>query len=110
MLRLFKKEIDNQYAQENFVRVEDYLNAEPLLKSQFKFFEMSLSSPSYPATVAYKHDLGFLPKDALVTSAKGSGSFALEYAQFSPTHIYLTITGPVSLRMFLGTYAEGRTA
>ena len=108
MLRkLLKKEVIDVYAQENFVRLEDYIREEPILKTGFKFLSMTLEAPSYPATVSYPHRLGFLPMDVIVT--RNIGSYTLEYDDFTDLTIAVTITGPVELRMFVGTYAEGRT-
>lgn len=107
MIKLFKNEIEDTYIQQNFIDLEKAFNNEPLLKGAFKFFEISLSASSYPSLVDYTHSLGFVPKDAIVTSSKGS-SYVMEYAKFTLQRIYITIQGPCVLRLFLGTYSEGK--
>jgi len=109
MINLFTKQITDVYIRKNFLRLQNFIREENVLKSNFKFFTMALTAPSYPSTVKQPHLLGYLPKDAIVTSNKGTGAYTLEYNQFDNEYIYVTITGPVELRMFLGTYSEGRT-
>ena len=105
--RLFTKEIDDEYVQENFIRLNAFADSEGILKSGFKHFEVEFAAPTYPSTVSFFHRLGYVPKDVLVTSSIGPGVATFEYALFSNTQIYVTITDAVTVRFFLGTYAEG---
>lgn len=101
--------IDDPKVQENLRRVSDFLRECPLLKGDFSFYELSLSAPTYPATVRYPHSLGYVPKDVLVTSSTG-GTVTWNYASFTRTHLSVTISAAATVRCFLGSYAEGRTA
>jgi hypothetical protein len=110
MLRLLKNEIEDPKVQENFQRLEDFLRDFPLSNGVFKFFVLALTAASYPATVRVPHTLGFAPKDVLQTSVIGSGSVTWVYSQFTKSELVLSISGPVTVRAFVGSYAEGRLA
>jgi hypothetical protein len=102
--------IEDPTARENFRRLNEGLVAEPLLKGKFKFFERELSAGSYPADVRVRHGLPFVPRDVLQTSAIGSGSVTWNFADFDADYLYATITGPVTVRAFVGSYQEGSRA
>lgn len=114
-VRLLQNDIEDPGSRENFRRLEGFLRDEPVLRGNFAFREFSLSASSYPATVRVKHNLGFVPKDVVQTSAVGSGGLSAgmvvwEYAQFTATEVVASIPDAVTFRGFFGSYSEGRTA
>ncbi len=108
-VKLLQKEIKDPTAQENFRRLENHLREQPLLKGEFQFLTGTLSAKTYPATVGFVHSLGFVPKDVLQTSVTGPGTLTWEYADFTRTQLFATISDRVTFRGFFGSYAEGRT-
>ena len=105
--QLFTEEIEDRYIRENFVRLNSFADSDSLQKGQFKHFDEFFDASSYPATITFRHRLGFTPKDLILTRQIGPGSVTFNYEDFDSTVISLTITDSVSLRFFLGAYAEG---
>lgn len=103
---LLKQVLSDPVLQENFRRIEALFINFPLFKGKFEFFDYSLESPSYPATIIRKHRLGFKPLDIIVTSTIGPGSVTWNYTDFSATDISVTITNSVRIRFFAGAYTE----
>lgn len=103
---LLKKEVKDEYSKENFRRIENTFNADPLRKGNFKFYERSFSTTgSYPYTFDYVHNLGFEPKDVILTSVIG-GDIDFNYVDFTPTTVNITISAALTARFFLGRYEE----
>lgn len=101
--------VKDSVARENFERLNESFLGDPLLKSNFKFFEVTFEAESYPKTVGFKHGLGFVPKDVITTNSL-PGTPNWKYDQFTRTHIYAEVWVPTTIRFFLGTYAEDRTS
>jgi hypothetical protein len=108
--RLYRKEIQDPYARENFNRLESYARDLPLGKGLFKFLTATLTAKTYPATVSFAHTLGFVPKDVIQTSVIGPGTLVWEYADFTRDEVFATISDSVTFRAFFGSYSEGRTS
>lgn len=105
ILRLFTREILDRYSQDNFQRLTNYINAEPVLKGRFKFFTYTFTGAVTNEKIL--HHLGFQPKDVLQTSLTGAGTITWNYDRFDVNYINVTTTGPCVVRAFLGSYAEG---
>jgi len=99
---LFLNDIGEEEIQENFVRINDYVRAEPILRSQFYHFELDI--PGVVTAGKFKHNLGFPPKDLIQTSLIGSGSIAWDYSRFDKDFLEYTTTGPCKVRFFVGSY------
>jgi hypothetical protein len=98
---LLLKEIPDLYVRENFKRLKDFFRQEsPLLG--FKHFELVFDA----AVTNYKlrHGLGFVPKDVIQTSLTGAGVVTWNYSSFDKDSADLTVSGPCTVRFFLGTY------
>lgn len=101
---LFRKEIEDEFSQENFRRLGDYFKDSPLEKFQFKFFEI-------PFTMAvtnfrYPHNLGFSPKDVITTFVSGGATVTWNYDSFDSSFLDITTSGPTTVRALVGRYAE----
>jgi hypothetical protein len=107
-LKLLQNEVTDISARENFKRIESYLRDLPLLRGQFEFFNFILAAPSYPATVAFRHNLGFVPKDVITTSVIG-GTVTWDYRSATKDTISASISALADVRCFIGTHSEGRT-
>ena len=100
-------EIADQYIRRNFERLRDHLSQEsPLLG--FRHFELVFTSPQ--SHFKLKHNLGFLPKDVILTSQLGSGSVVFNTPLATADSLDLTVSGaitpqtPYTIRFFAGTY------
>lgn len=80
----------------------DYLQAVPLLSSNFEHFEQEFLKAE--TEVSVPHRLGFVPKDVIETYKTGAGAVTFVYEKFSPTNLVITTTGPCVLRFFAGRY------
>jgi hypothetical protein len=106
--------VEDPAARDNFRRINEGLVSAPILQGKFKFFTWELAdnnSPgSYPLELRLRHGLSFVPKDVIQTSAIGAGSVTWNFADFDADYLYATITGPVTVRAFVGSYQEGSRA
>lgn len=105
MIKLLVLEIEDAKLQENFRRLQNFLNGEtPILQGEWKFFEQVFLGAV--TNFKLRHGLGFVPKDIIQTSKIGAGNVTFDYANFTKDHIILTTTGPCSFRFFAGRYEE----
>ena len=95
------EDIQDPRVRESIQWMYEYLIAEPLLVGKFEFFETT----TIGAVTALKipHNLGFLPKDIIVTSQIG-GTATFIYQSFTTQYIVLTTTAAMTVRFFGGTY------
>lgn len=101
---LFRKEVEDEFSQENFVRLQSYLNNHTLLKGEFKFFEFF-----FDAAVTNKqitHKLPFVPKDVLTLHVSNGATVTWNYDTFTATYVDVTTSGSCTLRAFIGRYEE----
>ena len=83
--------------------IESFLNANPFLKGQFKFYQIVI--PAAVTNYRFSHNLGFVPKDVLVTSVVGS-SPTWNYTLFDDVSLAITVAGSSTIRAFIGRYGE----
>lgn len=106
MIRLFTESITDSNARDLLNSLLDQLNEIPQIKGTWQFIEFTVAT----ATTNYKHPhrLGFIPKDVLVLSTRGSGSIVWNYDDFTSTNLNVTTSGgSITVRAFVGTYQEG---
>lgn len=107
MLKLLINDLKDYHEKENFRRIQDGFNQNPLTKGSFKFFAATFGLPTstYPLTTTLVHNLGFLPKDVLQTSVIG-GTLTWNYSAFTDKLISVTVSAQTTARFFLGRYEE----
>lgn len=104
-LSLLKKEVSDEYSRENFERIEGFIRDEPLLKGKFKFFELVFSAAV--TNMRIPHNLGFLPKDAIITyRIPTTSTVTLNQNLWTDTFLDITTSAAVTIRAFIGTYGE----
>lgn len=96
------QEIEDKYSRENFFRLKNFFDAETFLKGEWEFFEIVI--PGAFTNYRFKHNLGFQPKDVLVTSTIGVGTAVFNYELFDKLFLDITTTGAVTLRVFVGRF------
>jgi hypothetical protein len=99
---LFRKEISDEFAQENFKRVMDYFSADPMARSSFEFIEIHIAGPV--TGVAVPHHLGFVPKDIILTQNLTNATVTFNYAEFTVSHVYVNSSTATTLRLMIGRY------
>lgn len=104
-LGLYIVEIPDDYARENFKRIDRFLNETSLLKGQWKFFEITILGAV--TNLKYKHLFKFIPKDVIQTSLTGAGALTWNYSRFDRDYLDLTTTAACVIRCFVGSYDEG---
>ena len=96
----------SDYQTKNFEGLKEFLRKQsPLLN--FKFLELTFTTLGVQRVA---HNLGFQPKDIILTSRIGDAGVEFMYANFSATELEVTITGaatpqnPTVIRFFAGHY------
>ena len=89
---------------ENFQKLEEFVDEQNLLEARFKFFEVEFDSAV--TNFKLKHDLGYVPKDVIISSTKGTGEVVLNYDKFDKDYIDISTNGAVKVRMFAGSYGH----
>lgn len=97
---LFRKEIDDEFSQENFKRIGDYFAEDPVSNGGFKFFEVSI--PSAVTGYQHPHSLGYQPKDVILLHNSTNATVTFNYLSFDKTFISITTSGATVLRFLLG--------
>jgi hypothetical protein len=109
-LNLFYDQIEEGQTKENFASLIRYFRESKAL-SLLQFRHIELSFPANVTNSKVPHGLGFVPKDVIQTSLKGSGALSWNYGEFDATNLDITVTGatetdPVIVRAFIGTHTE----
>ena len=110
ILNLFKNFKDTHLT-ENFAKISDHVNNDPLAKGRFIFREYVLkkdtAGSSYPATLTFAHGLNFAPIDIIqLYQNPTSASVTWNHENFDRTNISVTIDAEVTVRIYLGRYGE----
>lgn len=102
LLRLLIKEIKDQYIQNNFEWLQNYINEEDLLQSRFKAFDLDIVGAETNLKIV--HGLNFQPLDIIQTFKTGSGSVTFNYDKFDSVNLDITTTGACRVRFFAGRF------
>lgn len=99
---LFRKEIEDQYIQENFNRIGEFFKLWPLTRSGFVFREYAIDGALTDQPIP--HRLSYIPKDIIITHNLNNVAVDFDYLAFDKENIVISTSGPTTLRMFLGRY------
>jgi hypothetical protein len=115
-LSLFIDKVQDVFARENFLKINDMLSKEPMLAGNWKFFEVRPTVECQFEPLKVPHNLSYIPKDFIMLSQRIgiSGFIKLwpdEFGYFYPyadsKYIYLWVQGP---RLKFGYPGEDHTA
>lgn len=99
-------QIENTYTRENFKKIE-ILSKSPLINKPLSFYETKL--PCATSNFKFPHNLGYTPKDIVITSILGTGAVTIIYANLDGTNVEFTTTGTagdfLTVRFLLGIIA-----
>lgn len=101
---LYRKEIEDRYAQDNFTRLQDYFKESPVEKMGFKFFEIEFTGAV--TNFRYPHNLGFVPKDVITTYFSNAATVTWNYDLFDSTYLDITTSGATTVRALVGRHEE----
>lgn len=101
---LILKDIQDQYARENFTRLTKFINAQDLFTGDFNFFDVTI--PGANDSFAVPHGLTFIPEDIIALSAFGDQNYYFRYQDNDRTNIYISNSGPVRLRFLAGRLSD----
>jgi hypothetical protein len=101
MLELLLPEVKDTYVRENFQRVQNLHDQNPLMRGQWVMKEYEFIGAVTNQKVP--HGLSFQPKDVLLTRITGVGTITLNHDKFDLTNLDFTTTGPCVVRLLVGT-------
>lgn len=99
---LFRKEIEDEFAQENFKRVMDYFTQDAVTRTGFEYLTLTTTG----AVTNYKlpHKLGYQPKDVILMHNLNNVTVTFNYALFDATNLDITTSGATTIRILVGRY------
>lgn len=101
------KDILDAVVRRNFQNLKEYfVNQGQLLDFQF----LTVTFGGAEANRKISHSLGIVPKDIIVSMITGSGSCTFQLGKFTANEIYLSASGPCTVRFFLGNAAKDATS
>lgn len=100
--KLILKDLTDPYIQENFLRLQNFLNNDIFLNSELKFFEVTFSAAA--TNFKFKHNLGYLPKDAWLTGQSGTATVSFNHSLFSDQFLDITVSAATTIRFLAGRF------
>lgn len=101
---LILKDIKDEYVRENFFRIQEFILNFALFRGEWTFFTYEFTAAVTDTKIP--HGLTFKPTDVIQTSLTGSGVLTWNYDKFTDKLLYVTTTGPCTVRAFIGAYRE----
>lgn len=102
---LFRKEISDNYAKDNFTRIADYFRNNILDRCDFNFIEITTTAAV--TNTAFGHNLGYVPKDMIIMSITGGATVTVNYDRFTSTTVNITTSAATTIRALIGRYSNG---
>lgn len=102
-VKMLTEQIPDAYVRDNFKRLADALDAENILRGNFKFFEIVLTNAV--TGFDFPHNLKFTPKDVIVEGISGGATITFHYDNFTTTNIQFTTSAGCTVRCFVGSYS-----
>lgn len=100
MIDLILKDVQDEFAQENFFRLKSFIDAQVLFEGDFKLFDLTI--PGKFSEFKQLHGLSFIPSDIIQLSAGGDLNYYFTFQKFDKKFIYITTNGPVRIRFLAG--------
>lgn len=101
MITLLIKEVADQFVQENFKRLRDFINRNNLIQSELQIFEVSFTGAK--TNFKFKHNLKYLPKDVIVLSVSKSATVTFNFDLFDDEYLDMTVSAACKVRFLAGT-------
>lgn len=104
VLELLEYQTEDPAAQQNFDRIQTYLESQLMLRFEGDLFRVVVGSAV--VDFAFPHNLGFLPEDLWFTSIKNGVTASFNYDLTTKDYLYLTTSGATTLRFFAGSFID----
>ena len=98
---LLIKEVKEEFAQENFKRIQDFYRQEPLNKFGFKFLDLQLG---LGANIV-PHFLNYVPLDVIMTHNSTNATVTFNYLAFTRDTLSITSSASTRIRILIGRLA-----
>lgn len=105
VLELLEYQTEDPVAQENFDRLQVYLESQLMLRFEGDLFEITIGSAV--TDFAFPHNLGFLPTEIWTTNVKNGVTVSFNYDLTTNENIYITTSGATTIRFFCGSFVNG---
>ena len=102
VLELLVENTQDTVTQENFDRIRQVLEKSLFLRFDGDAYELTFTGAV--TNFKFAHNLGFIPKDAWITSEIGAGSTTFNYDKFTSQEMDITTTGAVTVRFVAGVF------
>lgn len=102
MLKLFFTNISDNYALENFRRIESEINNQIILNAEWRPVQLTFTAAV--TNFRYLHNLPYTPTDVIQTRLTGAGSVTYNYTLFNEDFIDITTSGACVVKFLLGRY------
>jgi hypothetical protein len=100
LIDLILKDVQDEYAQENFFRLKTFIDAQVLFEGNFKLFDLTI--PKKISDFKVLHGLTFIPSDIIPLSASGDLNYYWTFQKFDNQYMFITTNGPVRIRFLAG--------
>lgn len=95
--------IDDKPTREAFKQLLNIIDHQEILKGNWQYVEFEFDKAV--ESFRYNHNLGFVPKDFIMSFLSGSGSVFINWYNTDRQFLDLSATGPCVVRGFIGAYA-----
>ena len=100
------EQIEDVWVREGIQYLYERLLAEVIVKSSFSFFEYTFTDAVTDEQV--RHNLGFIPKDIIVSGVNPqSGAFTYKAELSTTSTLTVSTSGACVVRLFMGNYTDG---
>lgn len=106
MISLPIKDIKDVVVRRMAELIVSFVESKKILNGDWAFFEISFTEAV--SEYKHRHGLKYTPRDVIQTSISGSGSVTWLFDKFDQDYVYVTATGPCTVRSFIGKYTEGQ--
>lgn len=103
MIKLFIKEITDNYIRDNFQKLLSYLTQQAVLRCRFVYFEYEFRGAG---TFDVAHGQAFVVRDVLLLSATNGITTTVHYQNFTKTTIQLQASAAGKARFLIGLYGD----
>lgn len=98
--------IEDEFVRENFRLLDDYLRDVDFLAGEFRHIEIVLESAV--TNFKFAHNLGFVPRDIILTFVTDGATVTWDYDSFDRENIQLDTSAACTIRFFVGRYEKER--
>jgi hypothetical protein len=86
-------------------QIKESIDGSVLEKGEWFFVEIDVTAAA--TDLGYSHNQRFTPKDVIQLSASNGATVTWHFDDFDSTNVYLSTTGPCTVRAYVGRHREG---